>query len=388
MVRGSQNLKFLLVLEKRVSVTGDVTFFCSELELAPERRRRGGKGAAPVPRPGKSPTLSLPKTMSALTQAQRTKGDTYLQEGKAILKKSTWFASSTEQKYEDAAESFTKAANAYKVGGWNDEAGAAYQRAAELYRDKLKSLNEASKCLSDAGACFKKSNPTEAVGCYRSAVTLLCDAGRLNQAAKLSKEIAEIYENDGAAEEDNMEREGNGGGGANSAIVAAIASYQQAAELFEMEKANSQASSCLQKVAELSSGALDPPELLRAAEIYESLGRQCLESNLLKYNAKTHFLNGILCHLANGDSIGASQALTRFDSLDYTFADAREGKFAKQLVECVEAFDPEGLATACFEYDRISKLDPWKTSMLLRVKRSIEGSAGVGGEGEDDIDLT
>ena len=316
--------------------------------------------------------------MSALSQAQRSKGDAFLQEAEATLKKSTWFASSTERKYEDAAESYTKAANAYKVGGCNDEAGNAYQRAAELYKDKLSSLGEASKCLSDAGACLQKTNPNEAVGCYRSAVTLLCDAGRLNQAAKLSKNIAEIFENDGAAAED-----GDGG----DAIQAAIQSYQQAAELFEMEQAKSQASSCLQKVAELSSGALDPPELLRAAEIYESLGRQCLESNLLKYNAKTHFLNGIMCHLANGDSVGASQALSRFDSLDYTFADAREGKFAKQLVECVEKFDREGFATACFEYDRISKLDPWKTSMLVKVKRSIEDGGG-GGEDDDDFDLT
>lgn len=316
--------------------------------------------------------------MSALSQAQRNKGDAFLQEAEATLKKSTWFATSSERKYEDAAESFTKAANAYKVGGCNDEAGNAYQRAAELYKDKLKSLGEASKCLSDAGACLKKSNPSEAIGCYRSAVTLLCDAGRLNQAAKLSKEIAEIFENDGASAED----------GSSDAINAAIASYQQAAELFEMEQAKSQASNCLQKVAELSSGALDPPELLRAAEIYESLGRQCLESNLLKYNAKTHFLNGVMCHLANGDSIGASQALARFDSLDYTFADAREGKFARQLVECVEQFDPEGFATACFEYDRISKLDPWKTSMLVKVKRSIEDSTGDGGGDEDDVDLT
>lgn len=316
--------------------------------------------------------------MSALSQAQRNKGDAFLQEAEATLNKTTWFASSSERKYEDAAESFTKAANAYKVGGCNDEAGNAYQRAAELYKDKLKSLGEASKCLSDAGACLKKSNPSEAIGCYRSAVTLLCDAGRLNQAAKLSKEIAEIFENDGASAED----------GSSDAINAAIASYQQAAELFEMEQAKSQASNCLQKVAELSSGALDPPELLRAAEIYESLGRQCLESNLLKYNAKTHFLNGVMCHLANGDSIGASQALARFDSLDYTFADAREGKFARQLVECVEQFDPEGFATACFEYDRISKLDPWKTSMLVKVKRSIEDSTGDGGGDEDDVDLT
>lgn len=315
--------------------------------------------------------------MSALSQAQRSKGDAFLKEAESILKKSTWFSSSTERKYEDAAEWFTKAANAYKVGGCNDEAGAAYQRASELYKEKLKSLGEASKCLSDAGACLKKSNPAEAIGCYRSAVTLLCDAGRLNQAAKLSKQIAEIFENDGAASDD--------GGGA---VTAAIASYQQAAELFEMEQAKSQASSCLQKVAELSSGALDPPELLRAAEIYESLGRQCLESNLLKYNAKTHFLNGVMCHLANGDSVGASQAMARFDSLDYTFADSREGKFAKQLVECVEQYDPEGFATACFEYDRISKLDPWKTSMLVKVKRSIEDGTG-GGEGDDDdLDLT
>ena len=320
--------------------------------------------------------------MSALSTAQRKKGDAFYQEAESTLKKSTWLASSTEQKYESAAESFVKAATAYKVGGCTDEAGEAYRRAAELYKDKVKSLSEASKCLSDAGACLKKSNPSEAVGCYRSAVTLLCDAGRLNQAAKLSKEIAEIFENDGALAEDG---EGRG----TDATLAAIASYQQAAELFDMEQAKSQASGCLQKVAELSSGALDPPELLRAAEIYESLGRQCLESNLLKYNAKTHFINAILCHLANGDSIGASQALTRFDNLDYTYADSREGKFSRLLVDTVEGFDSEGFATACFEYDRISKLDPWKTSLLVKVKRSIEGGGmGGGADDEDDIDLT
>lgn len=317
--------------------------------------------------------------MSALSQAQRAKGDAFLQEAEATLKKSTWFSSSSERKYEDAAESFAKAANAYKVGGCHDEAGNAYQRAAELYKEKLKSLGEASKCLSDAGACLQKSNPADAIGCYRSAVTLLCDAGRLNQAAKLSKQIAEIFENDGA-----VDPEGKGGG---DAVAAAIASYQQAAELFELEQGKSQASSCLQKVAELSSGALDPPELLKAAEIYETLGRGCLDSNLLKYNAKAHFLNGVMCHLANGDAIGAAQALARFDGLDYTFGESREGKFAQQLVDCTEQYDPEGFATACFEYDRISKLDPWKTSILVRVKRSIEDSTGGGGD-DDDVDLT
>ena len=58
----------------------------------------------------------------------------------------------------------------------------------------------------------------------------------------------------------------------------------------------------------------------------------------------------------------------------------------------VEQFDwgngkgVEGFGTACFEYDRISKLDPWKTSMLVKVKRSISDEGG--GDDEDDVDLT
>uniref|UniRef100_A0A7S2IBT3 Alpha-soluble NSF attachment protein n=1 Tax=Helicotheca tamesis TaxID=374047 RepID=A0A7S2IBT3_9STRA len=315
--------------------------------------------------------------MSAMAKQQRAKGDTFLREAQGTLSKKTWFASSTEQKYEDAAELYDKAATAYKVGGYHSEAAAAYAEAATLQKDKLKNLSDASKCLSNAGSCYKKSDPSKAIECYRSAVTLLCDAGRLTQAAKLSKEVAEIYENEGAGDDDP-----NAGG--DNSVALAIESYEQAAELFEMENAKSQSNTCRAKVAELCSAALDPPDLLRAAQLYEELGRHCLETNLLKFNAKGYFLQSVMCHLANGDAIGAGQGLSKFEGLDYTFADSREGKFAKQLVDCVDGFDSEGFATACFEYDRISKLDPWKTTILVKVKRSIEDQAGDGGD--DDLE--
>ena len=201
------------------------------------------------------------------------------------------------------------------------------------------------------------------------------DAGRLNQAAKLWKECAELHENEDVQSDPNK-----------SSIVSAIEAYEQAAELFGMEDAKSQQSQCLAKVAELCSAALDPPDLLRAATLYDELGQKCLDSNLLKYNAKGYFLQATLCRLANADAVGASQALARYESLDFTFGDSREGKFAGQLVQCVEDYDADGLATACFEYDRISKLDPWKTSLLVKVKRSIAQEGG--GEDEDDFDLT
>ena len=89
--------------------------------------------------------------MSAMAKAQKGKGDAFVQEAEALLNKKSWFSSSKSRNVEDAAEIYEKAANAYKVGGLNQEAGDAYSKAAELYRDKLSDFNSASKALNNAG---------------------------------------------------------------------------------------------------------------------------------------------------------------------------------------------------------------------------------------------
>ena len=225
------------------------------------------------------------------------------------------------------------------------------------------------------GSCYRKSNPVDAIKAYKDAVALYTDNGRITQAAKLSKEIAELYESEQLDENEK------------SYIVLAIESYEQASELFGMEDSKSSSSQCLAKIAELCSAVLDPPDFLRASQIYDDLGRRCLDSNLLKFNAKGHFLHSVLCHLASGDAVGAQQAMQKYENLDYTFAESREGKFARQLIECVDGYDAEGFSTACFEYDRISKLDPWKTSVLVKVKRAIDGGDGDGDD-DSEVDLT
>lgn len=316
-----------------------------------------------------------------IAKSQKLKAEVFLNEANSTLSKRTWFASSTERKYEDAAESYDKAANAYKIGGFHQEAGDAYQKAADIHNTQLKNIGEACKALSNAGSCYSKVSPTDAITVYRGAITLLCDTSRLTQAAKLAKQVAEILEK----EIENNE--------SNEAARLAIDSYEQAAELFTLEDAKSQASSCMAKVAELSAAALDPPDLIKAAQIYEDLGKGCLDSNLLKYNAKGYFVQAILCHLANGDAVASSQALSRYMNMDFTFPDSREGKFCSSLVECLENYDTEGFATACFEFDRISKLDGWKTTLLVKAKRCIENEGDMGGLGNmeengEDVDLT
>mmetsp|Transcript_79014 Transcript_79014/g.155008 ORF Transcript_79014/g.155008 Transcript_79014/m.155008 type:complete len:312 (+) Transcript_79014:87-1022(+) len=311
--------------------------------------------------------------MSAMAKAQKGKGDAFIKEAEALLNKKSWFSSKTKNA-EDAAEIYEQAANAYKVGGLNQEAGDAYSKAASIYRDTLSDFNSASKALNNAGSCYKKSNPIDAIASYRQAVQLYVDNARITQAAKLSKEIGELFESE------QMEEDGK------SYVVLAIEAYEQAAELFGMEDSKSNTSQCLAKVAELCSAALDPPDFIRASSIYDELGRRCLDSNLLKFNAKGYFLQAALCHLASGDAVGAQQALNKYENLDYTFGDSREGKFARALTEAVEGLDVEGFSTACFEYDRISKLNPWQTAILVKVKRSID----EGGDDDDDgdVDLT
>lgn len=309
--------------------------------------------------------------MSAISKKQRVKGEAFLLEAEETLKKRTWLASSTEQKQEDAAELYQKAANAFKVAGFFAEAGDAYGKAASIFQNQLKNGMEASKALTESGHCYKKTDAKKAITAYRDSISMLCDAGRLSQAARLSKDTGALFEDD---DDENS-------------ISLAIESYQQAADLYEMEQQKSQSNQCLVKVAELSSAALVPPDFLKGAELYEELGKDCLNSNLLKYNAKGYFLQSIMCHLANQDIVGAEKAMSRFSSLDFTLRESREGKFAADLISCVEEFDSEGFATVCYEYDRISKLDPWKTTILLSVRKSVEGG-GADLDDDDDVDLT
>lgn len=42
------------------------------------------------------------------------------------------------------------------------------------------------------------------------------------------------------------------------------------------------------------------------------------------------------------------------------------------LAEAVEQGDQEVFAEKLFQYDQLSKLDKWKTTLLLRIKEGIE----------------
>jgi alpha-soluble NSF attachment protein len=104
----------------------------------------------------------------------------------------------------------------------------------------------------------------------------------------------------------------------------------------------------------------------------------------LKYNAKGYFVCAIFCLLAMGDSVAGRMKIDAFGAVDFSFLDSREGKLCDQLVEAVDNSDGDAMATACFEFDRVSKLDAWKTTILVSIKRGIVDNNGD----DDDVDLS
>lgn len=70
--------------------------------------------------------------------------------------------------------------------------------------------------------------------------------------------------------------------------------------------------------------------------------------------------------------VATNRALESYRDVDTTFASQREHQLLVDLVQTIEQGDQEAFADRLFQYDQLSKLDKWKTTLLLRVKNNIE----------------
>lgn len=110
----------------------------------------------------------------------------------------------------------------------------------------------------------------------------------------------------------------------------------------------------------------------KAIATYEKVAQSSLNNNLTKWSVKDYFLKAGICHLATKDMVSTHRALDKYREMDPSFASEREHKLLVDLVQAVEAGDQEMFTEKLFQYDQMSKLDKWKTTILLRIKNGIE----------------
>uniref|UniRef100_A0A8C9VZG9 N-ethylmaleimide-sensitive factor attachment protein, alpha b n=1 Tax=Scleropages formosus TaxID=113540 RepID=A0A8C9VZG9_SCLFO len=174
--------------------------------------------------------------------------------------------------------------------------------------------------------------------------------GRFTIAAKHHISIAEIYETELVD------------------IDKAIAHYEQAADYYKGEESTSSANKCLLKVATY---AAQLEQYQKAIEIYEQVGTYAMDNTLLKYSAKDHFFKAALCHFCV-DMLNAKLAVQKYEEMFPAFSDSRECKLVKKLLDAYEEQNVDGYTDAVKEFDSISRLDQWLTTMLLRIKKTIQ----------------
>uniref|UniRef100_A0A8C4Y863 Beta-soluble NSF attachment protein n=1 Tax=Gopherus evgoodei TaxID=1825980 RepID=A0A8C4Y863_9SAUR len=228
-------------------------------------------------------------------------------------------------------------------------AGNAFCQAAKLHM-QLQSKHDAAIGFVDAGNAYKKADPQEAMNCLNAAIDIYTDLGRFTIAAKHHITIAEIYETELVD------------------IEKAIAHYEQAADYYKGEESNSSANRCLLKVAAY---AAQLEQYQKAIEIYEQVGTNTMDNPLLKYSAKEYFFKAALCHFIV-DELNAKLALEKYEEMFPAFTDSRECKLVKKLLEAHEDQNCEAYTEAVKEFDSISRLDQWLTTMLLRIKKSLQ----------------
>lgn len=64
--------------------------------------------------------------------------------------------------------------------------------------------------------------------------------------------------------------------------------------------------------------------------------------------------------------VSANRALESYRDVDPTFNSTREHQLLVDLIQTMEARDQEAFADKLFQFDQLSKLDKWKTTIQSR----------------------
>ncbi|KAI6153627.1 soluble NSF attachment protein [Pisolithus tinctorius] len=285
----------------------------------------------------------------------KSPAQTLLERADKKANSSTGWFSSTSTKFEEAGDLYQQAANAFKLEKQFREAGDAYAREAEC-REKCKEINEAANAWWNAAKAYKKGHPDLAVQALGQTVTHLTSSGRFRQAADREKEIAQIYQHE------------------LSDLRRACDSLERAADWYAQEDATATANACFKDAADLHAELEKYPA---AIQRYEQVADQSLTSALTKYSVKDYWLKACLCALAMKDSITAKRNIQKYMAQDPTFASTRECKFVNAIIDAIQADDQQAFTGCVVEYDQVTKLDNWKTSILLKIKRTIESEPTI-----------
>jgi len=263
--------------------------------------------------------------------------------------------SSKTSNLEEARELFVSAANAFKAEKAFKDSADAFVEAGDCAL-QANEKDDAANDFWNAAKAYKKTHPELAVRSLKRTIQLYVEKGRFRQAADREKEIGQIYQQDGGD------------------LEAALASFEQAGDWYSGEDATATANACYKDVADI---AAQLNHFDKAIEKFELVAENSLTSPLTRYSVKEYYFKAGLCHLAKGDVVQATRAIDHYQQQDNTFSGTRECKFLMEIMESLNQNDQESFTQHVVKYDSLTKLDNWKTAILLKIRQTITEGTGL-----------
>jgi len=257
---------------------------------------------------------------------------------------------SSTSRFEEAGDMYIEAANAYRLEKDLMTAGKVFEKAAQM-QIKAESKDEAANTYVEAFKSFRKIDPDEAARVLIQAITIFTQRGQFRRAANYKQDLATLYETE------------------LNDPLRAMDAYDEAGEWMSNDQAESLANKAWLKVAEIAALQED---YTRAIAKYDQVARSSLGNNLTKWSLKEYFFKAGICHIANKDIIAAKRAVEEYVEMDPSFFQTREYNLLMDVIGAVEDGDQEKFTDKVFQFDQFSKLDKWKTTILLRIKNSIQ----------------
>ncbi|CAL4138708.1 unnamed protein product, partial [Meganyctiphanes norvegica] len=139
---------------------------------------------------------------------------------------------------------------------------------------------------------------------------------------------------------------------------------------FTLLEKNGHAPKYLIYISKFSSNYRDVKKYIQYITTSKEVSESSLQSSLLKYSATGYMFRAALCRLCV-DLVDAEIALTKYEEMNPAFQESRERNLIKVLITHLEEQNVEAFTDTVRKYESISPFDQWCTTMLLRIKKTI-----------------
>lgn len=244
------------------------------------------------------------------------------------------------------------------------EAGDAYVKAGEIYEKNLKEAHDACTRYIEAARAYRNVDSKAAIKYFSIAVDMHMEGNRFSVAAKLYKDIAELYEKE-------LDHEGAKNAYTKAADCQSTSPLSRSSPHplyplhcltvivlcdvcagYDAEDSSANATSCWVKVAALCAELED---YKKAIEIYERISNKALEgSSAGRWGVKDYLFKALLCQLVlaakKNEMEPVEKAVEKYKDMLPQLDGTREVKLIEDLVNAFKEDDMDLYSDTVFRY--------------------------------------